>query len=216
MAASLERTFRRSTLRDCSFLGTVGICIPSSRPSKRSVITPGCLHIGTGRSVSSLKLLGGSETHDSQMLLTFLNPLFGRILKVDWKVGMILSDFPGSSEGHVFIDTPDFFESPFRKDSNDDSGLGGWGDPNVDFSVPNGGFRSLQLSYPSPHTLRRNFTLQPFIDIPPPFNVFFPNGQKEANASFLASEIEKLLETSAGDFKGFQTVFEGFEVGKRD
>jgi hypothetical protein len=115
-----------------------------------------------------------------------------------------------------FADTPDFVESPFRKDSDDDSGLGGWGDPNVDFSVPDGGFRALRLSYPSPHTLRRNFTFQPFAEIPPPFDVFFPHNQKEANSSFLASEIEKLLETSAGDFKGFQTVFEGFEVRKCD
>jgi tyrosinase len=86
----------------------------------------------------------------------------------------------------------------------------------VDFSVPDGGFRTLHLSYPSPHTLRRNFTLQPFGGIPPPFSVFFPHGQKEANSSFLASEIEKVLETSPGDFKGFQTIFEGFEVRKRD
>lgn len=206
--------FHRSTLRDYSFLGIVGICIPSSRPSRKSAGTPGCLHIGTGRSVGPLWYLGRSETHDSQMLLTFSILHFGRILKVDWKVWVILHTSRGFGSSRV-VDAPDFFESPFRKDSNDESGLGGWGDPNVDFSVPNGGFRSLQLSYPSPHTLRRNFTLRPYSNVPPPFNVFFPNSQKEANASFLASEIENLLETSAGDFKGFQTVFEGFEVGKR-
>ncbi|KAN0131516.1 Di-copper centre-containing protein [Lactarius tabidus] len=131
----------------------------------------------------------------------------------DWTIDapeFFKSSFWKGSESGLEGD-PDFFESPFRKVSNDESGLGGWGDPNVDFSVPDGGFRTLHLSYPSPHTLRRNFTLQPFGGIPPPFSVFFPHGQKEANSSFLASEIEKVLETSPGDFKGFQTIFEGFE-----
>ena len=82
--------------------------------------------------------------------------------------------------------------------------------------MPDGGFRTLQLSYPLPHTLRRNFTLQPFGEIPPPVDIFFTQPQKEANSSFLASEIEKLLETSAGDYKDFQAVLEGFEVRKND
>ena len=81
------------------------------------------------------------------------------------------------------------------------SGLGGWGDPNADFSVPDGGFRTFQLSYPSPHILRRNFTLHPWKDV-----------LKIGNTSFSASVIEALLETPAGDFKGFQTVFEAVEV----
>jgi hypothetical protein len=107
------------------------------------------------------------------------------------------------------IDSPDFYESPFWKDSNPASGLGGWGDPNADFSVPDGGFNKLHLSYPSPHTLRRNFTLRPFASplLPP---AFFPDPQKEANASFSASAIEAVLE--AGDYKCFQTALETFEV----
>ncbi|KAF8259519.1 Di-copper centre-containing protein [Lactarius quietus] len=109
------------------------------------------------------------------------------------------------------IDAPDFFESSFLKDSNPESGLGGWGDPNADFRVSDGGFSSFHLTYPSPHTLRRSFTLKPFRGIPPPVDVFFPNPQKEANSSFLAPEIEKLLETSAGDYKGFQAAFEAFQ-----
>ncbi|KAI9436424.1 Di-copper centre-containing protein [Lactarius indigo] len=118
------------------------------------------------------------------------------------------STLPGNS----FLgtaDAPDFFESSFWKDSNPQSGLGGWGDPNTDYSVPDGGFKALHLSYPSPHTLRRNFTLRPFGDFSP--SVFFTEPQKEANSSFLAPEIEKLLETSAGDYKGFQEAFETFE-----
>ena len=78
--------------------------------------------------------------------------------------------------------------------------------------MPDGGFRNLHLSYPSPHTLRRNFTLRPF-DIPGA--VLFKYPLKEANSSFLAPEIEKLLETPAGDYKNFQAAFETFEVRKR-
>jgi tyrosinase len=88
------------------------------------------------------------------------------------------------------------------------SGLGGWGDPNADFTVPDGGLSGLHLSYPSPHILRRNFTLRPF-DFP---LVFFTDPQLEANTSFSATAIEALLETSAGDYKGFQAAFETFEV----
>ena len=113
------------------------------------------------------------------------------------------------SDGHV--DSPHFYESSFWKDSNPKSGLGGWGDPNTDFSVPDGGFNNFHLSYPSPHTLRRNFTLLAFDSpfLPPQF---FPEPLKEANASFSASAMETLLATPAGDYKNFQAAFETFEV----
>lgn len=122
---------------------------------------------------------------------------------------MVLSSFlpPVSiSDGH--IDAPDFFESSFWKDSDPESGLGGWGDPNRDFSVADGGFSEFHLSYPSSHILRRNFTLRPF-DVP---NPFFTDPQKEGNATFTVSAIEVACETSASDFKGFQEVLEIPEV----
>lgn len=128
----------------------------------------------------------------------------------NWTIGR----FPWASQlfkNSRFADAPHFYESSFW-DSNSESGLGGWGDANADFSVPDGGFSALHLSYPSPHTLRRNFTLRPFENFPPEF---FPQPKKEANSSFLAPEIERLLETSAGDYKGFQKAFEAFEVGKK-
>jgi hypothetical protein len=38
-------------------------------------------------------------------------------------------------------------------------GVGGWGDPNDDYQVPDGGFATdFPHSYPSPHRLRRNYT----------------------------------------------------------
>jgi tyrosinase len=111
------------------------------------------------------------------------------------------------------IDAPDFYESPFWKDSNPESGLGGWGDPNADFSVPDGGFNKFHLSYPSQHILRRNFTLRPYDSAHLTISAaFFPDPKKEANASFSASAIEPVIETPAGDYKGFQAALEAFEV----
>ena len=116
------------------------------------------------------------------------------------------------SDRHV--DAPEFYESSFWKDSDPKSGLGGWGNPNADFSVPDGGFHNFPLSYPSPHTLRRNFTLLAFNSSFLPAQ-FFPDPLKEANASFSASVVEALLETSAGDYRNFQAPFETFEVRRR-
>jgi len=105
------------------------------------------------------------------------------------------------------IDAPDFYESSFWKDSDPVSGLGGWGDPNADFRVPDGGFHTLPLSYPSPHTPRRNFTLRAFSG---PFP--FPRDPLTiGNASFSASVIEEVLQTSSGDYKGFQKGLEAPE-----
>jgi hypothetical protein len=106
------------------------------------------------------------------------------------------------------IDAPNYYESSFWKESDPVSGLGGWGDPNADFTVPDGGFSNFQISYPSPHTVRRNFTLFPY-------NVSFPlftDLLKPGNASFLASAVEAVLDTSVGDFKGFQVALEAPEV----
>jgi tyrosinase len=106
------------------------------------------------------------------------------------------------------VDAPNFFESSFWDGFDNVTGLGGWGNPNSDWSVPNGAFSTMQLAYPSPHTVRRNFTLLPFDE---PY-VQFTQPLKIGNASFSASVIEALLETSPGDYKTFQTVLEAFEV----
>jgi hypothetical protein len=113
-----------------------------------------------------------------------------------------------------WIDAPDFYESLFWKDSDPVSGLGGWGDPNADFRVPDGGFHKLPLSYPSPHTVRRNFTLRSF-DQPIP-SPLVTDKLKMSNTSFTASVIEAILRSPAGDFKGFQKVLEAIEVRNMD
>ena len=136
--------------------------------------------------------------------------IYGRvaILELDYRSSQV-SPLRGYDSDDC-VDAPDFYESSFWKDSDPMSGLGGWGDPNADFSVPDGGFHKLPLSYPSPHTVRRNFTLLPY-DVA--FNLF-TDPLKIGNSSFSASVIEALLATSVGDYKGFQTVLEGPEVIK--
>ncbi|KAH9994462.1 Di-copper centre-containing protein [Russula vinacea] len=77
------------------------------------------------------------------------------------------------------IDAPDFYESSFWKDSDPVSGLGGWGDPNADFRVPDGGF--IKYLFPTPCLTLFAATSRSF---------------------------EAILGTPAGDFKGFQKALE--------
>ena len=73
--------------------------------------------------------------------------------------------------------------------------------------MPDGGFRKLHLSYPSPHIVRRNFTLRPY-DIP---FVVLTDPSLEANKLFLAPAVEKILEST--DYKEFQKEIEA--VGEK-
>lgn len=93
------------------------------------------------------------------------------------------------------------------------NGLGGWGDPSNDFQLTDGAFSSsssFQLSYPSPHSLRRNFTLQPYLNYRRP--EFITDPTLQANVGFTKLEIEKTVTGFVGDFKGFQTYLEAIQV----
>ena len=99
------------------------------------------------------------------------------------------------------IDSPDFYDSPFWNDSDPKSGLGGWGDPNADYGVPDGAFHTLPLSYPLPHVVRRNFSLTG----PPPPGAAQPASTNTNDPSlFSASVVESVLETTPGDYRQFQ------------
>ena len=107
-------------------------------------------------------------------------------------------------------DAANVYGSTLFADSDSISSLGGWGDPSHDYEVPTGGLSNFHLSYPSSHTLRRNFTLQPYLHIGIPF---FTQPELEANTSFTIEEVNKIVGGFKGDFKGFQTYFERWEVG---
>ncbi|TFK66538.1 Di-copper centre-containing protein [Pluteus cervinus] len=94
-------------------------------------------------------------------------------------------------------------------DSDPTTGLGLWGDRGQDYQVTTGGFSSsstFKLSYPSPHPLRRNFTLQPFLGFPPVLG----DVTVTANSTFTKEKIDGLVNGHVGDFKRFQMEFEWF------
>lgn len=101
-------------------------------------------------------------------------------------------------------------------DDNEVSGLGGWGDPNNDTQITTGGFKNVVRVYPSPHRIRRSYTLQPLANIPNPF----PNDPLAPpidpttliNGSFARTNYDFLLNGFIGDFIGFQTYLEGPRV----
>jgi len=99
------------------------------------------------------------------------------------------------------------------------SGLGRWGDPNDDIQITTGGFKNTVRVYPSPHRIRRNYTLQPLVNIPNPF----PNDPLAPpidtsiliNGSFTRANYDFLLNGFVGDFRGFQAYLEGPRVCDR-
>ncbi|KAF5348693.1 hypothetical protein D9758_006865 [Tetrapyrgos nigripes] len=88
------------------------------------------------------------------------------------------------------------------------SGLGGWGNLSNDAEVYDGGFSDFKLTYPVPHQLRRNFTLQPYIGLD---ETFFTEPYLYANESFTQSVVDHMVNNYVGDYKGFQQYMEGWE-----
>ena len=116
-----------------------------------------------------------------------------------------------SSDLHLPItDSADVFDSDFFKDSEPESGLGGWGDASLDYSVTTGAFSTFQISYPNPHILRRNFSLQPWADFGNPGGLN-PHPLIYANSSFTYEKISTLINGFVGDYAGFQKRFEHLE-----
>ena len=107
---------------------------------------------------------------------------------------------------NLSIDAGDVKNSPLFLDSDPIIGLGGWGDPAKDIQVQDGAFRNLQLAYPVPHTLRRNFTLQPYVSLTD--NPIFTDPTMDANVSFTPGEVQKIVDWTPGDFPGMQFYME--------
>ena len=96
------------------------------------------------------------------------------------------------------------------------SGLGGWGSKTNDFQIYDGGFKDEIRFYPTPHHIRRNFSLFPFTnevftqlaagtDFAFPLD-FMPNTTMTAeNVAFMVNGFD-------GDYFGFQAYFEGLPV----
>ncbi|KAK0469181.1 Di-copper centre-containing protein [Desarmillaria tabescens] len=110
-------------------------------------------------------------------------------------------------------DAADFEGATIFAEPDLKSGLGGWGGPEDDYLVRDGGFSyDFDLAYPSPHGLRRNYTLRPWLsDQFAGLNVILDPSQM-ANISFTADKIQELVNGSEGDYVGFQFSFEDWEA----
>jgi tyrosinase len=110
----------------------------------------------------------------------------------------------------LHLDAHDFYNANIFDNSS--SGVGGWGDPANDFQITTGGFKDMLVAYPSPHHIRRNFslypfqnpnTLNPFTDpsVPLPTGLMINTSMTEQNVNFSVNSFE-------GDFIGFQAYME--------
>ncbi|KAH7870975.1 Di-copper centre-containing protein [Lentinula edodes] len=107
------------------------------------------------------------------------------------------------------IDAPDFYTSSWWQDSDPESGIGGWGDPDKDYEVQDGAFAGFPLAYPSYHPLRHQYTAQPFAAFAassPTIAQFFNSTMLEtyANSTFHTDQIAAIIAGNPGDYVGFQ------------
>jgi len=111
------------------------------------------------------------------------------------------------------LDAHDFYNSDLF-DNSSSSGVGAWGDPANDYQIFTGGLKDIILAYPSPHHIRRNFTILPFA-LPNPLNIFpgdptAPPLQKDLmiNTTFTKEDVDYTVNNFQGDFIGFQAYVE--------
>ena len=111
------------------------------------------------------------------------------------------------------LDAADFYHATIFSDSDYD-GLGSWGDPDNDYRIYTGALKDLVVAYPVPHHLRRQFTLQPFLNSgSTPTN---PNGPPAhdpllmVNTTFTAEVVNYTVSSFTGDYIGFQVHTESF------
>ena len=115
------------------------------------------------------------------------------------------------------LDTGDFYNSDFF-DNSPTSGVGAWGDPANDYQISTGGLKDIMLAYPSPHRIRRNFTVLPF-ELPNPLNVFpgdptapAPKADLMINTTMTKENVDYMVNNFEGDFEGFQAYMESTSV----
>ena len=97
-----------------------------------------------------------------------------------------------------FVTDASNFENSTFWDPDTTSGVGGWGDPNNDNQITDGGFaKDFVLSYPVPHRLRRQYT------------PIFPGGPATPLMKAFTPESQvAMVNDFEGSFVGFQTKFQ--------
>jgi len=95
----------------------------------------------------------------------------------------------------------------FSNDTTD--GLGWWGDANNDYQINTGALKDITVAYPVPHHIRRNLTLQPFLNtasgFAPPAGVATTF---EINNTYTTAAVNVALDNYTGNYTGFQSYFE--------
>jgi len=101
----------------------------------------------------------------------------------------------------LVTDTPNFQNSSFWNPNVTD-GVGGWGDPNDDYQITDGGFADgFSVAYPEPHRVRRMYNPTFVGQTVPLVTLITPESQAAMVNGFV------------GDYIGFQAVFESGSHG---
>ena len=117
---------------------------------------------------------------------------------------------------NFYLEAYDTCNSPFFDPSP--NGVGGWGDPNNDYQIHNGGFKDWVRAYPSPHGIRRNCSILPFRNPapPPPFGNP-PDAPPRpvdlmVNVTMTKQNVDYIVNNFEGDYFKFQGYFESLNV----
>ena len=113
------------------------------------------------------------------------------------------------------VDAADFEDATIFSNSTTE-GLGSWGDANNDYQISTGGFKDEIRAYPTPHHIRRNYTLYPFQNPlivgaasdgapPPPTNLMI-------NTTMTKTNVDYSVNNFPGDLIGFQGYMESVNV----
>jgi len=136
-----------------------------------------------------------------------LNPMIHRSAYfLPWHRAYV-KDFEGALRDHCgykgvqpywdwTLDANENFANSSFWDPDLKSGIGGWGDPNNDYQISDGGFHDFIVSYPAPNRVRRQYG--PIVpDWPIPlYETFTPESQL------------KMVNDYVGTFIGFQAFFQ--------
>ena len=115
----------------------------------------------------------------------------------DWTLGIISACHLHIAELISFMTDASNFQNSTFWDPDSASGVGGWGDPNDDNQITDGGFADFLVSYPSPHRIRRLYT------------PMFPGRPDELSTNEFTPESQvAMVNDFEGNFIGFQTRFE--------
>ena len=104
----------------------------------------------------------------------------------------------------------DFYDSKFFDNSS--SGIGGWGDPTNDYQITTGGLKDIMLAYPSPHRIRRNYTLYPYENANTKALPFPALSDLMINTTMTKENVDYIVNNYEGDYFGFQAYFESTAV----